>query len=243
MAVVVDLPYCVQCGAAPKKRRQPSCAYCGAVLPWELWDELSKRRVEITPVQETALENAMARARRSASAPRARSRARIRRMRSLRRRENRYHRTPKQDEADQTVMTFIMGGLVVLAGMGMLLSRYPIIGSVVVLVVAQTAWLISRAVTSRRHERTVRRRRAKRRHGEARIAASVLAVSQPELTPGTESHWQRIVTLHVSRGHQRVLLAKADVGIRAGDTGVASVLGNELVDFRVHENVADRASA
>ena len=87
----------------------------------------------------------------------------------------------------------------------------------------------------------VKRRRALRRHGEARIAASVLAVSQPELTPGTETHWRRVVTLHVGRGRQRVLLAGADVGVRAGDTGIASILGNELVGFRVHENVVDSA--
>ena len=32
-----------------------------------------------------------------------------------------------------------------------------------------------------------------------------------------------------------LLLAGADVGICAGDTGIANVFGNELVGFRVHE--------
>ena len=127
-SVVVDLPSCVQCGAAPEKGG-PDCAYCGAVLPWELWDEPSNRRVEITPVQETVLDEALERARRSASDPASRIRSRIR----------------------------------------------------------------------------------------------------------------RVVTLHVSRGHQRVLFAGADVGVRAGDTGIANVLGSALVGFRVHENVVESA--
>lgn len=128
-SAVVDLPSCVPCGAAPEKRGEPDCACRGAVLPWELWDELSKRRVELTPVQETVLDEALERARRSASDPASRIRSRIR----------------------------------------------------------------------------------------------------------------RVVTLHVSRGHQRVLFADADVGVRAGDTGIANVLGSALVGFRVHENVVESA--
>lgn len=58
MPVVVDLPYRVQCGAAPSPRGQSNCDFCGAVLPWELWDELSRARVEVTPVDEAAIARA-----------------------------------------------------------------------------------------------------------------------------------------------------------------------------------------
>lgn len=238
MTVVVDLPYCIQCGAAPEKRRQLNCSYCGAVLPWELWDELSKRRVKITAVEEDEIETALAQARRSASAGRSRSRARIRRMRKLRWRRSPRDRTQTMNHEDQSTMNLVILGLVVLGGLATLLQRQPVLGAFLVLGLCFAAWMFFRAFSARQNERKVRRRRAERRNGQARVAASVLAVSQPELTPGTDSHWMRVITLHVARGRQRVLLAKADVGVRAGDTGVASVLGNELVDFRVHQNVA-----
>lgn len=239
MSVVVDLPNCVQCGAAPTKRGEPECAYCGAVLPWELWDELSKRRVEITPVQETALDEALQRARRSASNPASRIRSRIRRMR--RRRERARTAATEADEETQRTAVLVYCGLFGIWALASWAIEQPVAGTILIVVLGGAFWVFAKSKGRREDAVRVRRRRALRRHGEARIAASVLAVSQPELTPGTETHWRRVVTLHVGRGHQRVLLAGADVGIRAGDTGVANVFGNELVGFRVHENVVESA--
>ena len=239
MSVVVDLPNCVQCGAAPTKRGEPNCAYCGAVLPWELWDELSKRRIEITPVQETALDEAIERARRSASSPASRIRSRIRRMR--RRRERARTAATEVDEEKQRAAVLVYCGLFGAWALASWTIEQPVAGMILAVVLGGAVWGLVRSKGRRQDAARVQRRRALRRRGEARVAASVLAVSQPELTPGTETHWRRVVTLHVNRGHQRVLLAGADVGVRAGDTGIANVLGNELVGFRVHENVVGSA--
>lgn len=242
MSVVVDLPNCVQCGAAPEERRQLECAYCGAVLPWELWDELSKRRVEVTPVQETALDEALERARRSAASPGSRIRSRIRRMR--RRRERRQREGARAaatggDMEEQLVGVLLILGFFVILAFATLVIEHPVAGAIGMVVIVVTAWGVVKVNGRRQDSTRVKRRRSLRRQGESRVAASVLAVSQPELTPGTETHWRRVVTLHVSRGHQRVLLADAEVGVRAGDTGIAKVFGNELVGFRVHENVVE----
>ncbi|MEE2940252.1 MAG: zinc ribbon domain-containing protein [Planctomycetota bacterium] len=241
MSVVVDLPNCVQCGAAPTKRGEPACAYCGAVLPWELWDELSKRRVEVTPVQETALDQALQRAQRSASGPISRARSRIQRMRRRRRRANAVAAETYRDRRRvEGLVGFCAFGVFALASW---VIEQPVAGTIGVVVIGGVVWSLVKTNGRRSGATRVGRRRGLRRHGEARVAASVLAVSQPELTPGTETHWRRVVTLHVGRGHQRVLLASADVGVRAGDTGIANVLGNELVGFRVHENVLESVGA
>ena len=229
MSVVVDLPNCVQCGAAPTKRGEPECAYCGAVLPWELWDELSKRRVEITPVQETALDEALQRARRSASNPASRIRSRIRRMR--RRRERARTAATEADEETQRTAVLVYCGLFGIWALASWAIEQPVAGTILIVVLGGAFWVFAKSKGRREDAVRVRRRRALRRHGEARIAASVLAVSQPELTPGTETHWRRVVTLHVGRGHQRVLLAVISLNGADGDAREVQVRVVDHVDL------------
>lgn len=242
MPAVVDLPYCIQCGAAPEARHQLNCAFCGAVLPWELWDELSRERVEITPVDEASIEAAIERAERFATSRRPRSARRLRRLRDLRRQRRDKRRVQEAEGEEQAVGLAIGAGLFLLFGMGSLIAKHPLIGLLVLTAIGGGVWLVVRSIRARRRGQDARARRSTRRNGRVQLPASVLTVGQPELTPGTETHWRRVVTLYVRRGHQRVLHADADVEVRAGDTGVASVLGNELIDFHAHENVADGVS-
>ncbi|MGB0332421.1 MAG: hypothetical protein ACPGPE_11470, partial [Planctomycetota bacterium] len=40
-----DFPLYVSCGAAPTSRKEESCRFCGAVLPWADFDLRSRRRL------------------------------------------------------------------------------------------------------------------------------------------------------------------------------------------------------
>ena len=48
--MALQLPRCAECGAPIRSREDETCSYCGAALPWELWDEISNRRIELVEV-------------------------------------------------------------------------------------------------------------------------------------------------------------------------------------------------
>lgn len=233
LARSIELPCCTQCGAAPRSRRQPSCHYCGAVLPWEVWDELSKHRLEVTRVEARELEDALEEAGRPGGRAPHRSAAR-RRLRRLRRRMP--HRDPNGGGGGlDPAGAFAIGAYIAIPAGLIFLQRasqdhfFATFIGLLVLALAAAIWSQSAGRKARR--RRSARERIARSHGSRHVKSAVLAVSPPRVVPGTEATWQRAVTLFTAGRRQIVVLAGDDVQLEAGDLGIASLFGTSLVAF------------
>lgn len=230
----IELPSCTQCGAVPRSRRQPHCHYCGAVLPWEIWDELSQHRLEVTRVEARDLEDALEEAGGAKGRAQHRSAAR-RRLRRLRRRMA--HRDPNGGGGgglDPTGALAIGAYIAIPAGLIFLQTAsrdhfVAIFVGLLALALAAALWSQS-AGRKERRRRSVRERIA-RNQGSRHVKSAVLAVSAPRVVPGTEATWKRAVTLFTAGRRQIVVLASDDLQLEAGDLGIASLFGTSLVSF------------
>ena len=157
---------CMECSAAPTSRREKSCRYCGAVLPWDQWDELARSRVEVVVTEAQSLEGALARVRRS---PRFRRRnrtarrTRARRLRSYRRRVAANTSGRRRYAGDDLGGVAVVGALPLAAifAVGVSFSS-PLLGALVVVLVALGVWIVTRGAN---RDRARKKRRRWRRSG------------------------------------------------------------------------------
>jgi hypothetical protein len=59
ISMVLQLPRCAECGASIRSRDDDEYRFCGTVLPWELWDEISSTRIELVEVDTLTFEAAI----------------------------------------------------------------------------------------------------------------------------------------------------------------------------------------
>lgn len=231
--MALQLPRCAECGAPIRSREDETCSYCGAALPWELWDEISNRRIELVEVDALSFEAAIYRVERS----REFAGASLRATRARRRGRPRPPRTDEhgnvvQEASAEAALAFV-GGFVLM---------------VVVIILTKgrgLSWLIAPAAygallsaiqwrkRSRAWERFRRKRRASRERGRSvPIAAGVLEVGPPrEHATHPERERVRTVVLHTLKG-EHLVVAPEELAIEAGDVGIATVRGVELAAFQ-----------
>lgn len=231
--MALQLPRCAECGAPIRSRDDENCGYCGSITPWELWDEISDRRIELVETDVLSFEAAIYRVERSTEFAGAS-------LRATRARRRGRPRPPRTDEhgnivaeaSAETVLAFA-GGFVLMV-LAIVLSKGRGL-SWIIAPVAYAALLAAIQWRKRSHawERFRRKRRASReRRPSVPLAAGVLEISAPrEHTTSPELGRVRIVVLHTLRG-EHLVVAPEDLTIEAGDVGIATVRGVDLAAFQ-----------
>lgn len=230
----LELPDCDKCGAAIQSRSHEHCPYCGAVLPWELWDEICRSQVELIEVDERQVQRRLFEIEQSEAFKVAEfqaSRSRRRRIRlkgSIRR--------PGGGAADD--LGLIAAGLTVLASVFLwLMLRQPIVFALPVAVGGAIAAARTRRIRKRRAGRRDRGRSAARRVFKT-LACVVLEVTPPRRHHPQDERPTRRVVLGTSSGKERIVVVDADSTIAPAELGIAQLSGMRLVDFDVHGRAA-----
>ena len=231
--MALQLPRCAECGAPIRSREDETCSYCGAALPWELWDEISNRRIELVEVDTLSFEAAIYRVERS----REFAGASLRATRARRRGRPRPPRTDEhgnvvQAASAETALAFV-GGFVLM---------------VVVIILTKgrgLSWLIAPAPTAPSSPRSSGASAAA--HGSVSGGSEGPPGSGEGASPSPRACWRsapararaapsasevRTVVLHTLKG-EHLVVASEDLAIEAGDVGIATVRGVELAAFQI----------
>lgn len=236
--MTIELPLCGECGAAPRSRQELECQFCGAVLPWEIWDDISRERVEVVETEATSLLGAIVAVERSAEFRKAAGpmrRIRRRRLRQMRDRLAMGRSTrPSQDVPPGVILAF--GAILLLSALGGAITSISLhaalmITGVLTLVALGLLWL------RRRFRPPIKKRkRTKRRRRRSLVPFGVLAVSRPQLFAGMPEGLRRKATLYFVSGNQRVVVTDPDVELIPGQVGYGAIRGLYLDSFhRMHD--------
>ena len=242
------LPRCAECGASIRARADEVCGYCGSLLPWEVWDELSKVRVDVVECDLRSFEDALERVEQSPrffrAARAARRRGAIVRVRTKRRVRRRRARGEASAESAPDEMA-VVGGWLILVYVIATVAWFPwlLTAVIVVFFLAAGAFAVHvRKSRARSAEAAVKRRnRAKgrnRRKGPLSVCAvGVLHAGPIERHAARPEGLWRSVALLTSRTDHMLCLADPRLALLPGECGIAWLNGVDLVRFEALERV------
>lgn len=240
-SMVLQLPRCAECGAPVRSREEGTCRFCGTVLAWELWDEISAVRIELVEAEVRGFEGAIYAVERSKA------------LAGARLREKRAMRKALPDRPDSSGETNHMSpGAAVLV-----LATFPLTiwaGASLAGMVGGLAAFFAHAgfagwLDARGYGQKARAYRAARDRYHAGgkvqlLAAGVLRVEEPAVHgDGAQAREARAVVLHTAKGDQHVALAAPDAKLAPGDVGIARLRGVELEAFEVRDHAPVPVSA
>lgn len=236
--MALQLPRCAECGASIKSRDDENCRFCGALLPWELWDEISNQRIELVETDALSFEAAIYRVERSQEF----AGASLRATRARRRDRPRPPRTDEHGnlvgEVDaETVLAFVGGFVLMVVAIILSKGRGP---AWIIAPLAYAAMLATVQWRKRKKawERFRKKRKASRERGlSIPMAAGILEIGPPrEHAKSPDRGRVRTVVLHTLKG-EHLLVAPEDLEIAAGDVGIATVRGVDLPAFQAMSKV------
>jgi len=232
----MELPLCSQCGAAPGSRQELECRFCGAILPWEIWDEISRERIQIVEAEATSLLGAMVAVERSPEFRKAVGPLRRLRRRRLRKMRDRLATNqsaqPNQSISPGAALFLGLVLVIVWAADTVTESRRAL-----AFTAAAALTVLAMVIIFLRSRLPKKRRRKRRRIRGSIVPFGVLAVSPPQLLPHMTDELRRKVTLYFLSENQRVLIAKCDLELAPGQVGFGRIRGMYLETFRAMQTV------
>ena len=236
--MALRFPNCGECGASIRSHDDEVCPFCGAALPWELWDEISARRIELVEADALTFEAAIYRVERSDAYAGQKLRARRARMRLRPKRPKLDAQGNIQTPATAEATLAVVGGGV-LTILAIILMRGNGLALLVPIMYGALLATLEWRKRQRTEERLAKKRKAYFLGGHSfPLAAGVLEVAAPATHgEGDDAKRARAVVLHTAKGDQHVLLAPTDLEIEPGQVGIATVRGLDLLSFSVHDRI------
>lgn len=223
--MAVQLPGCSECGASIRTRADESCPYCGTLLPWELWDELCRTKVEVVRLDHRSLGERLRAL--ETSVEFVRLRRKVDRQGERRRRRMDGARARRADT--EVAAASVLGVGLVAVQLWRSGATPWILG--LPFAVAWAALATVRHRASRRRDGRRARRRRRRPRATQVLSAVVLEVGPARHHDGSGPSPTRRVVLGTARDEEHVAIADARFDVAPGTLGIALMDGLRVMAF------------